>query len=227
MYIVIIFLLAFCSQCAPDGGLQASSDVADNPTTAQEQPYTEDSSEVIVAAHDQTEASEDTQEQPHQESEDHQPEAEPHQTAQGQSVVAQQPLREDTTPKTLTLRALDKISAEVKTIKIPLGEMASFGRLRIVAITCKKSKPSEPPETTAFLRIYEQLPAQKEMQQLFSGWMFASSPTTSALSHPVYDVWVKSCVSHGKRKDEALSPAAPTPSAEEIASETNEGSIEE
>jgi len=27
----------------------------------------------------------------------------------------------------------------------------------------------------------------------FSGWMFASSPQSSAMQHPVYDVWVKEC----------------------------------
>jgi len=29
--------------------------------------------------------------------------------------------------------------------------------------------------------------------QVFSGWMFASSPGLSALEHPVYDVWVIEC----------------------------------
>ena len=28
---------------------------------------------------------------------------------------------------------------------------------------------------------------------LFSGWMFASSPAVSALEHPVYDIWVVDC----------------------------------
>ena len=28
---------------------------------------------------------------------------------------------------------------------------------------------------------------------LFSGWMFASSPAVSALEHPVYDIWVIDC----------------------------------
>ncbi|MEE9208857.1 MAG: DUF2155 domain-containing protein, partial [Kiloniellales bacterium] len=29
--------------------------------------------------------------------------------------------------------------------------------------------------------------------QVFSGWMFASSPAVSAMEHPVYDVWVIDC----------------------------------
>jgi hypothetical protein len=33
----------------------------------------------------------------------------------------------------------------------------------------------------------------EEPEELFSGWMFASSPGLSALEHPVYDVWVIRC----------------------------------
>ena len=32
-----------------------------------------------------------------------------------------------------------------------------------------------------------------ELSQVFSGWMFASSPALNPLEHPVYDVWVLSC----------------------------------
>jgi hypothetical protein len=28
---------------------------------------------------------------------------------------------------------------------------------------------------------------------VFTGWMFASSPSVSAMEHPVYDVWVIDC----------------------------------
>lgn len=109
-----------------------------------------------------------------------------------------------TKEKFLHIRALDKVTARVETIKIRLGEMAAFGRLRIAPTFCQKSKPTDPPETTAFLRIYEVLPNQKEMKILFSGWMFASSPTVSSLNHPVYDIWVKTCTS---KKDKPMKVA--------------------
>ena len=32
--------------------------------------------------------------------------------------------------------------------------------------------------------------------EIFSGWMFASSPALSALDHPVYDIWVLECKSN-------------------------------
>ena len=28
---------------------------------------------------------------------------------------------------------------------------------------------------------------------IFTGWMFASSPSLNAIEHPVYDVWVIDC----------------------------------
>ena len=31
-------------------------------------------------------------------------------------------------------------------------------------------------------------------RDVFTGWMFASSPAVSALEHPVYDVWVVDCM---------------------------------
>jgi hypothetical protein len=42
------------------------------------------------------------------------------------------------------------------------------------------------------LTIVDHKPGQAE-EKLFSGWMFASTPSLSALDHGVYDVRVLSC----------------------------------
>ena len=96
--------------------------------------------------------------------------------------------------KIVVLRALDKITARVKTLRIRLGETAVFGKLHITPLFCRKSKPEDPPEVTVFISISEVIPGKNDTQSIFSGWMFASNPSVSALSHPVYDIWVKSCV---------------------------------
>lgn len=96
--------------------------------------------------------------------------------------------------KIVVLRALDKITARVKTLRIRLGETAVFGKLHITPLFCRKSKPEDPPEVTVFISISEVIPGKNNTQSIFSGWMFASNPSVSALSHPVYDIWVKSCV---------------------------------
>ncbi|MCP4923621.1 MAG: DUF2155 domain-containing protein, partial [bacterium] len=36
-------------------------------------------------------------------------------------------------------------------------------------------------------------PSEAPNDLLFSSWMFASSPASSALEHPVYDIWPLRC----------------------------------
>ena len=90
------------------------------------------------------------------------------------------------------LQGLDKVTARVSTIDTPVGEAVRFGTLEIIARTCDKLPPEEPPESAAFLDIWEVRPGEPAIS-LFRGWMFASSPALSALEHPVYDVWVLDC----------------------------------
>ncbi len=90
------------------------------------------------------------------------------------------------------LQGLDKITARVSTFEVVVGETARFGTLLITPRACREAPPIEPPEATAFLEISEVKPDEKPMIR-FSGWMFASSPSLSALEHPIYDVWVTGC----------------------------------
>jgi hypothetical protein len=94
------------------------------------------------------------------------------------------------------LQGLDKVTARISPLRAPLGIPTYFGSLEIVARACRETPPTEPPESAAFLEIRE-LPPASDLEapptDLFSGWMFASSPAVSALEHPVYDVWVVDC----------------------------------
>lgn len=92
----------------------------------------------------------------------------------------------------VVLRALDKITARVTTIEVPVGETVEFGSLQITARYCDKRPPEQTPESAAFVEVVEAKP-DEEPQQAFSGWMFASSPALSAMDHPVYDLWVIDC----------------------------------
>lgn len=91
------------------------------------------------------------------------------------------------------LQALDKITARVSTVVVPINQSVSFGGLRITARACRKRPPEEPPEATAFLEIDVVRPGETLAERRFTGWMFASSPAVSAMEHPVYDVWVVDC----------------------------------
>jgi hypothetical protein len=90
------------------------------------------------------------------------------------------------------LQGLDKVTARVSTFEAPLGVAVQFGTLSITLRSCERTPPDEPPESTAFLDIFEARQGEQPVS-LFHGWMFASSPAISALEHPVYDVWVLEC----------------------------------
>lgn len=112
--------------------------------------------------------------------------------------------------KTVTLKALDKITARVSAFKAVIDQPARFGALQIIARNCHKRPVEETPETAAFLEITDLGPAylkqllqpvnltapallRPEGKLVFSGWMFASSPALSALEHPIYDISVIDC----------------------------------
>jgi len=101
--------------------------------------------------------------------------------------------------RTVSLNGLDKITGRILSFEAPVDKPAQFGSLQITARTCHKRPPEEPPETSAYLEIEDfgtavmAASGKAKGQNVFSGWMFASSPALSALEHPIYDVWVIDC----------------------------------
>ncbi len=106
---------------------------------------------------------------------------------------------------TVLLQGLDKITARVSQIKVPVGGTVIFGALQITARACDKHPPEEAPEAAAFLEVVEVKPDEKPVTR-FSGWMFASSPALSALEHPVYDLIVLDCVNADGKPAESIAP---------------------
>ncbi len=87
---------------------------------------------------------------------------------------------------------LNKVSGKISKIVIDDNGEIIFGTIKIGAKTCKKSPPEDPPENYAFIEIWD-IKDGKEYKKVFSGWMFSSSPSISALEHAVYDVWIIDC----------------------------------
>ena len=93
------------------------------------------------------------------------------------------------------LQALDKITARISTLSAPIGEPIRFGTLEIVIQRCAFRPPEEPPQNVAFLEITDRGHDETAPgRQVFSGWMFSSSPAVSAVEHPVYDVTLLDCI---------------------------------
>ena len=93
-----------------------------------------------------------------------------------------------------TMQALDKITARISTLSAPVGVARQFGTLEVTVQRCAFHPPEETPENAAFVVIndlgYDPSVAPAEV---FSGWMFSSSPAISALEHPVYDITLLAC----------------------------------
>lgn len=90
------------------------------------------------------------------------------------------------------LQGLDKVTARTQRFYAPVGESTRFGTLAITVGDCLVNVPEAPPESVAYLTIVDNKPGQAA-EKLFAGWMFASTPSLSALDHGVYDVRVLSC----------------------------------
>jgi len=88
--------------------------------------------------------------------------------------------------------ALDKISARISRIEIPMGETVRFGALKITPRVCYTRPPTDPPSTPAFVEVNE-VKLDESEQRIFAGWMFAESPGLHGVEHPVFDVWLTSC----------------------------------
>jgi hypothetical protein len=90
------------------------------------------------------------------------------------------------------LQGLDKVTARTQRFYAPVGETTRFGTLEINVGDCLVNTPDAPPESVAYLTIVDRKPGQAA-EKLFAGWMFASTPSLSALDHGVYDVRVLAC----------------------------------
>ena len=111
---------------------------------------------------------------------------------------------------TAVLRGLDKVSARTQTFETGLNNTLKFGKNLFIRVrACRKSAPIDPPESAAFIEVWEKDAETKESHWIFSGWMFASSPALSAMDHAVYDVWLIDCKNDSTPKKSAPKDTAP------------------
>jgi hypothetical protein len=88
------------------------------------------------------------------------------------------------------LRELDKMTGQTETFELAVGETRQVDRLQIRLEACRSPETNDTHGTVAFLKVWD---VRKPEDEAFSGWMFAESPSLSALDHPRYDLWVISC----------------------------------
>jgi hypothetical protein len=107
--------------------------------------------------------------------------------------------------QTAVFATLDKVTARISKLEVPLNQAATFGSLTVTARVCNSRPPDEQPKTTSFVEVEEtMLDGQKK--KLFSGWMIAESPGLNAVEHPVFDVWLTDCAQPTKPVVAARAP---------------------
>ncbi|MEX0368940.1 MAG: DUF2155 domain-containing protein [Ruegeria sp.] len=88
------------------------------------------------------------------------------------------------------LRGLDKVNGQTVDVELRSGDTASVFGLDVALGDCRYPADNPTGDAFAYLTIWE----QGRSQQLFDGWMIATSPALNALDHARYDVWVIRCM---------------------------------
>lgn len=86
-----------------------------------------------------------------------------------------------------TLRGVDKLDGTLIDIEVLKDFPMRFGSLLITLRDCRYPEDNPTGEAFAYLEIRD------EQEDVFSGWMVASSPALNALDHHRFDVWVLRC----------------------------------
>lgn len=87
---------------------------------------------------------------------------------------------------------LDKITGRIISFDIYINETVQFGALQVTPKVCYSRPDAEEPKTDTFVEV-DEITLDRKIRRIFTGWMFAESPGISAVEHPIYDVWLKSC----------------------------------
>jgi hypothetical protein len=119
------------------------------------------------------------------------------------------------------LRALNKQTGRASDLVIAVGEATLFEHLAIEVKACYTAPDFMTPENSAFIRVLE-IPSgtrgtntsRVRGRQIFSGWIFSSSPSLSALEHPHYDIWLTLCANPRSAPVAATAVSAAVPDEE-------------
>ncbi|CUK05540.1 hypothetical protein RUE5091_02730 [Ruegeria denitrificans] len=88
------------------------------------------------------------------------------------------------------LRGLDKVNGQTVDVEMQNGQAGEIFGLDVALADCRYPAENPTGDAFAYLTIWE----KGKSDQLFDGWMIATSPALNALDHSRYDVWVIRCI---------------------------------
>ncbi len=116
---------------------------------------------------------------------------------------------------------LDKITATITTLQVPINTTKRFGQIEVTPKVCYSRPATEEPKTSTFVEI-DEIEEDGSKKRIFTGWMFAESPALNALEHPVFDIWLTSCTDPNKAPEAAPDQGpAPEVAPEDIPQDTD------
>ncbi|MGB7405013.1 MAG: DUF2155 domain-containing protein [Pacificimonas sp.] len=96
--------------------------------------------------------------------------------------------------RVVTIGVLDKVGQITETFTTNPGKRIRYKGLSIAVRACEATPPwAEQELTGGFLQIDLTPRPGAEAERIFSGWLYAESPSLNSVDNPAYDVWVKSC----------------------------------
>lgn len=123
------------------------------------------------------------------------------------------------------LKILDKVTAKTFTIQAKVGNPFKFGWIEVTVQNAKKTPPEEEPEAVAFIEVFAQQPLKKS-EHIFSGFIFASSPSISAIEHPRYDIRLFDCLTEEDLKKQAEAEIKKKEDAQKAAEDKKNDKVE-
>ncbi|MEI6418186.1 MAG: DUF2155 domain-containing protein [Sphingomonadales bacterium] len=147
----------------------------------------------------------------------------------GLAAAAMAPVTPPDAPTPLAERVagigvLNKRTGVVQRLALKPGQQVTAFGLTITLKSCETTPPWERPRLTgAFVQVDEQLRtrtgAAGPVTRIFSGWLFAESPSLNVVESPRYDVWVNSCTMRWPvRMPDAATSASNAPKSPDTAS---------
>lgn len=91
------------------------------------------------------------------------------------------------------LGLLNKRNGISRDLRLRPGQAVRVDDVIVRLRACETTAPWEVQQLTgAFVQV-DVADRQDRFRRVFSGWLFAESPSLNVVEHPIYDVWPKSC----------------------------------
>ncbi|MGE0420018.1 MAG: DUF2155 domain-containing protein [Acetobacteraceae bacterium] len=90
---------------------------------------------------------------------------------------------------TATIQALDKVNARFKNLTLTPGKPVQFQTLTITLTACVVRPPDQPADAAAYVTVTD----SRDKMFDFRGWLIRSTPASSMMQHPIYDLRVEGC----------------------------------